>query len=65
MLRIEEEHPPLTDETDASAVKALVYFNNPVRGVVAQSDFDRVWNILRPKDFVRSMIPTHAGVHPS
>lgn len=64
MLRIEEEHPPLTDETDAGAVKAQVYFNNPVRGVVAQSDFDRVWNVLRPKDFVRSMTSAHAGVHP-
>ena len=65
MLRVEDEHPPLTDDTDASAVKALVYFNNPVRGAVAQSDFDRVWNILRPKHLARSIGPIHAGVHSS
>lgn len=46
MIRIEEPHLPLSNDTDACAIKAMVYFSNPVRASMLKEEFDRVWNVL-------------------
>ena len=49
MLRLEDVHPPLTDETPADAIKAQVYMDAPVRAKMQEESFESIWNILHPK----------------
>lgn len=49
MLRIEEIHAPLTEQSRADEVKARVYFNNPSRANMMTATFNTIWNVIVPK----------------
>ena len=44
MVREEEIHPPLDENTPADAIRASVYFSNSARGKMRASEFDGTWS---------------------
>ncbi len=46
MLREEDIHEKLTDESDTEQVTAKVYFNSNVKAKLATESFDDTWNYL-------------------
>lgn len=49
LSRIEEPHPPLEPDMPADAIRATVYFNEPDESRRLESQFDYIWNLVRPK----------------
>ncbi len=47
MLREEDIHDKLTDESDASQITAKVYFNSTVKAKLAAESFDNTWDYLK------------------
>lgn len=46
MSRLEEVHDEISDETDATTIKARVSFNEPGRAQVLENYFDMLWNTV-------------------
>ena len=44
MVRVEEPHPDISMDTDASIIKATVYFCNEALARTKSSEFDALWN---------------------
>jgi hypothetical protein len=49
MARIEAPHSPLDANSDATLIKARVYFNEPSKSKVFEGYFDSIWNFVAKK----------------
>lgn len=48
MVRDEQYHDTLGDDTDANTIKAHVYFANPEMASTFGANFDAIWDAVRP-----------------
>jgi len=50
MSRIEEVHEPVSGQSPADLIKAIVCFNNKNRAKAWSEYFDRLWDFMKPGD---------------